>query len=75
MHVWYVPPARRRLAAIHSCMFSACCTSPGRLPTTGHTRGPLSPRDIRQNHVMYAAATATTTAHVPTSIFLWQQTL
>jgi hypothetical protein len=68
MQVWYVPPARRRLPAIHSCMPSACCTSPGRLPTSGHTRGPLSPRDIRQNHAMYRATAATTTGHAPASI-------
>jgi hypothetical protein len=50
---WYVPPAFWRLSAIQSCILSLFFYRVGRIPTTGHTLGPLKRFAMVKKHAIY----------------------
>ncbi|GJM92523.1 hypothetical protein PR202_ga09000 [Eleusine coracana subsp. coracana] len=64
MHVWYVAasPVARRLSRIQSWTRARFSTTLGRLPTSGHIRGPDRRRDNAQNHTRYADTSAAAAA-------------
>lgn len=52
----------RRLLAIQSCIRARLDIRPGKLPSSGHIRGPERERVRTQNHIKYADVAATVNA-------------